>query len=205
MSNHLAIFEAIYESKVWGDNENKNYNGSSGAGSLMHYNQSTWIPFFRNLITMNTNIKKIVDLGCGDFQCGTAQFDGLPIEYLGYDAYKKVILHNQTHYPHYRFHHLDFLNCKEDIENGDLCILKDVLIHWSCQEIDIFLSYLISSKKFKWILLCNCDGQIIDNHDIPTGHYRPISAKMNPLKKFNPIILYTFLSNCKKEVSIITV
>jgi hypothetical protein len=204
-TNHEDIFSTVYENRIWGDNGNDAYKGSSGEGSLMFHNENTWIPFFRNLVTMNSNIRKIVDLGCGDFQCGNAQFDGLPVEYVGYDAYDKVVLHNQETFPGYRFHHLDFFHKREEIESADLCILKDVLIHWNCENIDSFLSYLIRSKKFKWILLCNCSQQIEDNHDIKTGDYRPITANMNPLKKFNPVIIYTFISNVPKEVCIITV
>ena len=62
-------FTNIYETNAWGNNQNVEYSGSSGDGSLIEYNKDTYVPFLKKFITDN-NIKTIVDLGCGDFQCG---------------------------------------------------------------------------------------------------------------------------------------
>ena len=40
------IFTNIYENKIWGDNNNNNYRGTSGGGSDVDYNKDTYIPFF---------------------------------------------------------------------------------------------------------------------------------------------------------------
>ena len=124
-------FTDIYENKIWGDNKNDQYNGSSGGGSDIEFNEYTYVPFLKKYI-INNNIKKIVDLGCGDFKCGNLIYDDLDILYTGYDTYKKIIDYNlkQHSLPKYSFIHLDFFNKKETIINGDLCILKDVIQHW---------------------------------------------------------------------------
>ena len=36
------IFTSIYEKKVWGNNNNKNYSGSSGIGSSIEYNKKIY-------------------------------------------------------------------------------------------------------------------------------------------------------------------
>jgi hypothetical protein len=36
-----------------------------------------------------------------------------------------------------------FLNKKEDIIGGDLCILKDILCHWKLNNIYTLLDYLV--------------------------------------------------------------
>jgi len=59
------FFTYTYENKIWGDNNNKEYNGSSGGGSDVDYNKNTYVPFLKNFISIN-KIKDIVDLGCGD-------------------------------------------------------------------------------------------------------------------------------------------
>jgi len=84
--------------------------------------------------------------------------------------------------------------------NGDLCILKDVIQHWSLDNIYNFLDYLVENKKFKYILICNCCYQIQDNINIQNGDFRPLSYKYFPLKKYKPIKLYNYNS---KEVSVI--
>jgi hypothetical protein len=197
------IFTNVYENKIWGNNYNNEYNGSSGIGSDLNYNKDNYIPFLKKFIVDN-KIKNIVDLGCGDFRCGKLIYEDLDILYNGYDAYKKIINYNLKHYdsPKYFFTHLDFCNYKERIMNGDLCILKDVIQHWSLDNIYTFLDYLVENKNFKYILICNCCNQTQDNTDIQNGDFRPLSCDYFPLKKYNPIKLYNYHS---KEVCIIKI
>ena len=197
------IFTNIYENNIWGNNNNDEYNGCSGGGSAIDYNKDNYIPFLKKFIADN-NIKKIVDLGCGDFLCGKIIYDDLDILYSGYDTYKKIIDYNSKKctQPKYSFIYLDFYNNKESIVNGDMCILKDVIQHWSLDHIYKFLDYLVESKKFKYILICNCCNQTQDNTDIQNGDCRPLSCEYLPLKKYNPKKLYNYQS---KEVSVIEI
>jgi len=195
------IFTYIYENKIWGNNYNNSYNGSSGEGSSINYNKDSYVLFLKKFIQEN-EIKTIVDLGCGDFICGPYIYSDLNITYKGYDIYKKVVDFNSSQYSKnkYEFIHLDFYNEKEKIEGGDICILKDVIQHWSLNEIYNFLDYLVESKKFKFILICNCAYQQMDNPDISIGQFRCLSCDYLPLKKYNPKKLYTYNT---KEVSVI--
>jgi hypothetical protein len=195
------IFTNIYEKKEWGDNAIVEYCGSSGEGSSISYNKNTYIPFLKKFIVDN-NIKNIVDFGCGDFVCGSLIYDDLDILYTGYDVYESVIEYNKKKYPStkYSFIHLDFCNEKENIINGDMCILKDVLQHWSLDNIYSFLDYLVESNKFKYILICNCCNQKEDNTSIKNGEFMYLNSKYLPLKKYNPLVVYEYNT---KEVSII--
>ena len=80
--------------------------------------------------------------------------------------------------------------------------MKDVIQHWSLDNIYSFLDYLVENKKFKYILICNCCNQMQDNTDITNGDFRHLSYKYFPLKKYNAIKLYNYHS---KEVSIIEI
>jgi hypothetical protein len=201
------IFTHNYENSIWGQTINTHYNGNSGEGSKIEYNKDSYIPFLKEFIT-NNNIKTIVDLGCGDFRCGKLLYDDLDILYTGYDTYKKVIDYHLTQYglpltesePKFSFIYSDFYNNKENIIDGDLCILKDVMQHWSLEYIYNFLDYLIESKKFKYILICNCCNNAQDNTDIINGHFRSLSCDYLPLKKYNPTKLYNYNT---KEVCVI--
>lgn len=86
------------------------------------------------------------------------------------------------------------------IEGGELCILKDILQHWSINCINNFLEYIVLCKKFKYILICNCCYQEEDNTEINDGGFRYLSCNYFPLKKFNPIKIFNYNS---KEISII--
>ncbi len=195
------IFTYIYENKIWGDNQNKEYNGSSGTGSDINFNKYVYIPFLKNFIN-EQKLKSIVDLGCGDFRCGKLIYDDLDIKYTGYEVYKKIVDYNIKNSTDnkYSFIHLDFCNLKEDIIDADLYILKDVMQHWSLRNIYNFLDYLIENKKFKYILICNCYNQNYNDEDINDGDWRPLSSDLLPLKKYNPIKLFTYHT---KEVSVI--
>jgi hypothetical protein len=195
------VFTNIYETEIWGSNNSAEYGGSSGDGSSVDCNKHSYVPLLRRIITDN-NIRNIVDLGCGDFRCGKLIYDDLDVSYTGYDAYKKIIEYNRKQCvpPKYSFVHLDFYNNKENIINGDMCILKDVIQHWSLDNIYSFLDYLVYNKKFKYILICNCCNQTQDNTDIANGDFRPLSCDYLPLKKYNPLKIYNYYS---KEVCII--
>ena len=195
------FFTNAYEQKIWGDNNNDEYSGSSGCGSFIEYNKDTYVPFLKKFIIDN-NIKNIIDLGCGDFKCGKLIYDDLDILYTGYDTYKKIIDYNLTQHslPKYSFIHLDFYNKKESIiTNGDLCILKDVIQHWEIDEIYTFLDYLVENKLFKYILICNCCFQTDDSPN-NNERFTPLSIDFFPLKKYNPVKLYNYHT---KEVSVI--
>jgi len=197
----MKVFTGIYEKCVWGTNNDVNYNGTSGQGSSINYNKNEYIPFLKQFIK-ESNISKIVDLGCGDFRCGQEIYDDLDVTYYGYDAYLKVIENNKILNPNkkYNFVNIDIYNKKENIESADLCILKDVLQHWTLHEIYSFLDYIGNNKKFKYVLICNCCDQQCNNTDIEIGDFRPLSCDYFPLKRYKPTKLFNYNT---KEVSLI--
>jgi hypothetical protein len=191
------VFTDIYERSFWGSNMNPTYRGSSGSGSDPDYNRP-YIEWLRDLIR-DRKIQTVVDLGCGDFRSGPAIYRGLNVSYTGLDVYRPLINSLQTEYSDYQFRHLDFFTDLQEIPPGDLCILKDVLQHWSNRDITVFLDRLIRSKKFRWILICNC-AQQKRVKTIKTGYHRQLSSAFRPLCLFNPTILFRYET---KEVSII--
>lgn len=190
----VNIFTNIYENKIWGDKKNPNYSGSSGPGSGLHYNEE-YILFLKEFIK-NNNINIVVDLGCGDFEIGVKLYKDLNVMYYGYDVYKKIIdYHNSITKKlsdYWSFNNLDIYNEKEKIRHGDLCIIKDVLQNWNYDCTYNFLNYLINSKKFKYILICNCSYQRNDNLNISTGVFRPINDKFYPLNKFGLTKVFSY-------------
>ena len=141
-----------------------------------------------------------MDLGCGDWQSSYLIYENTNIDYTGYDAYKKICDNNNNKYPQYNFIHLDFIKDKHVLKNGDLCIIKDVLQHLCNKDINDLLEYIITNNKYKYILIINCCKQSYNNQDITTGDWRQLTAKYNPLSKFNTKILGYYNA---KEISII--
>ena len=201
--DNIECFTKIYEEHSWGNNNNNLYNGSSGYGSCIDYNINEYIPFLKKFIVDN-NIDSVVDIGCGDFECGELIYGDIDnIHYTGYDAYKKVIDAHKIKYSHskYNFIHLDIVSQKEEIINADLCIIKDVLQHWQIKDIYNFMDYITNNNKFKYILIANCCNQEIDEDNCRTGDFRNLSCNFLPLKKYNPVKLFNYKT---KEVSLIS-
>lgn len=186
------IFTMVYERQMWGDNGDSRYKGSSGSGSSIENNKE-YIPFLKKFIKDN-EIETVVDLGCGDFRCGGLIYNDLNVKYTGYDAYKKVVDNNSQNFakPKFEFIHLDFCKKMKKLKKSDLCIIKDVIQHWSLDHIYTFMDYLVKSKKFKYVLLINCAYQTSDNTEIHTGDFRPLSYQFLPLKKYNPVKLLRY-------------
>lgn len=85
---------------------------------------------------------------------------------------------------------------------ADMMILKDVLQHWSNADIVSFLDK--NATRFKYTLITNTQSQSFDNEDIETGQTRGLSAKFEPLKKYNPEILAVIQTTIRSEVSLIS-
>ncbi len=200
-NNRIKIFTDIYETNIWGKNSSNNnsYKGTSGDGSSISYNTKTYIPLIKQFIKSN-NITTVVDLGCGDWQSSYLIYNDIDISYSGYDAYKQVCINNNKNYPQYNFTHLDFIKDKNLLQNADLCIIKDVLQHLCNNDVVDLLKYIITNKKYKYIIITNCFNQRFDNQDVVNGDFRKLTAKMEPLKQFNPKIICNYGT---KEVCLI--
>lgn len=195
LSSSTNIFNNIYEKKIWDS------NGLSGPGSTIEFNKD-YITFLKKFIS-ERKYTSIIDLGCGDFRTGKSIYDELNVKYFGYDCYEKIIdMHTSNadfDKTKYNFYCLDFIEEPNKIISGDLCIIKDVLQHHTLEMINEFLEYLIASKKYKCILICNCKDER-DNIQIKTGDFRGLSANSRPLSRFKPKICFEY---CTKEVSLI--
>lgn len=205
MADHTKLFTEVYETHIWGTNNDNEYQGSSGGGSAVEYNINNYIPFLRGFIDVH-NIKSVVDIGCGDWRCGEIIYKGLPVNYHGIDVYEALIKRNQKVWPEHKWSILDVVKNVEEIPSGDLLVLKDVIQHWCTAEIYKVIDYVYDNKKFKYILITNCDFQICDNEDFNSKlsflahRMHGISARFYPLKKYNAEILFKYGT---KEVSLI--
>lgn len=188
MSNHKEIFTSIYDNNIW---------GGSGGGSMPSVTVE-----YRLLIDKfidNYKIKTIIDFACGDWQFSNL-IDWSCVHYLGVDCVQSVIDENIKKY---ESKNVRFM-CAEDINIGaDLLILKDVLQHWTNEDVISFLDKAI--MLFKYILITNSSDQQKDWEDSSMPHIqtRYLSVKYLPLKKYNPKILLETNINEKKETSLI--
>lgn len=114
-------------------------------------------------------ICSVVDLGCGDFRASRA-LDLAGASYLGVDIVGGLIDDNTRHFgsARVRFARLDI--GRDSLPAADLCLIKQVLQHWSNADIlallprlDVYDHVLILDG---WVAARATPGR---NVDIPTG------------------------------------
>jgi len=138
-------FTEIYDKKRWGSKDGK---GSSGSGSNCSPDTKWYISLLMKHIE-ETGSKSICDVGCGDWEFSkTIDWSGL--HYTGIDCVKSVIDNN------IKFYQTDNIKFKHgeagDIPEGyDFVILKDVIQHWTDEQIEVILPQIISKNKFVFI------------------------------------------------------
>ena len=174
------------------------YRGSSGSGSSVEFNRD-YIPWLRGFFK-EYGVHSVVDIGCGDFRCGPAIYDGLDIEYTGLDVYEPMLETLRAQHPSRRFITQDcFTN--RNLPSADICIMKDILQHWTTAEIYNFIDFLVASKLYKIILIVNCSRQKKNNKDIRTGRHRQLSADYLPLRHYDAKKVFMYET---KEVSLVS-
>lgn len=202
---HKEIFSKIYEKKIWAPNKK---TPLSGAGSTINYNKE-YINFLQKFINnKKNNIKSILDLGCGDWSF-TKDIDFTDKQYLGIDCVPNVIKNNKSKYTKENIHFklADFSNTSilSHYLDNDLIIMKDVLQHWSDEDIMKTLDFLTQNKrKPRFILIIHgkkkkedrWKKRSVDNYH----HYSNLNFKMEPLKKYGIKHLFDYKF---KEVGII--
>lgn len=187
--SHKEIFTDIYDNNVW---------GGSGGGSMPSVNQE-YMALIQHFLKYN-KIKTIVDYGCGDMSFSRLM-DWRDVKYTGIDCVKSVIENNIKLYS---TENIGFV-CDERIKHGaDLLLLKDVLQHWTNEQVVKFLDE--NTSNFKFVIITNNSGQTEDWQDSKMPHVqtRPLSAKFFPLKKYHAEIMLETNINEPKETSLIT-
>lgn len=123
---------------------------NSGSGST---NEKIVTPYIKRvrewLHSVNSNSKVIVDLGCGDFRVGQ-QYADMALRYIGVDIVKDLVIYNRTIYGNERveFHHLNII--EEELPDGDICFIRQVLQHLSNNQITAILP---KPKKYQWVIV----------------------------------------------------
>lgn len=170
---HAEIFDDIYKNELWGQGQ------GSGGGSTpeitfdyRHYIQK---------LLLEADIKTVVDLGCGDWQFSYL-IDWDNVNYLGIDCVKSLIDQNNSKYgaQNIKFEYKDISSGVDGYE-GDLLIIKDVLIHWPNKDVKLFIDKLLQEKKFKYILITNANkkDQLL-NKDIKAGEFHNLDLNIAP-------------------------
>lgn len=167
--SHAEIFDDIYKLEKWGQGQ------GSGGGSTpaITFEYRRFLEKFLN----EKRIQSVLDFGCGDWQFSKL-IDWENIRYVGVDCVKTVIDLNNKEYrtDEITFEESDSVPFNEHF---DLLIMKDVLIHWTNEEIKKFFSEFQKSK-FKYALITNHTKDDKKNEDISVGEFHNLDINAEP-------------------------
>jgi SAM-dependent methyltransferase len=158
-------FSAIYRSHAWGSIEDRPF--CSGDGSIREEAVGPYCALIRDFITAN-NIRRVVDLGCGDFAVGS-RFIGPAVHYLGIDVVPDLIRYNQEHFgsPGVEFRCMNII--EDELPQGDLCLVRQVLQHLSNAQIQ---QTLRSLRLYRYVIATEhvyAGAGLRRNRDKPQG------------------------------------
>ena len=168
------VFTEIYDKQRWNEL----------SGPEVQKDEQGHHPFtdyLQNFIATH-NISSIFDMGCGYGEL--LKNLNLPdnTSYLGLDIVDSVIAYNKLHYERANVSYDTVDDVKDLLKyKGDLLILKDVIQHWSNDQIAYARDHIL--QNFKYAIIVNdiySPGLGPVNSAIKTGGSRPLNLEISP-------------------------
>lgn len=141
------VFTNIYKRNRWGKTRS---DFNSGTGTTKPEIVSPYISMVaEKAVAEGFGGSVFVDLGCGDFRAGRELLHSCS-RYIGVDIVESLIERNKEMYETDQVIFLCLDIIRDDLPDGDVCFLRQVLQHLSNQQIDAVLGKL---DKYKWVLI----------------------------------------------------
>jgi hypothetical protein len=140
------VFIQTYRNKLWGNIEGEQYFSGEGSSEKFTVPYTEWLARFID----EREIDTIIDLGCGDFRAGRQICSALSVNYVGVDIVPDLIAYNQSRFGNdrVRFTCADII--EEELPDGDLCLMRQVLQHLSNEQISRVLA---NCMKFPFLVV----------------------------------------------------
>ena len=158
------VFSRVYRENAWGGGAGE---FCSGDGSSERH-AAAYAEMVRGFVR-EKGIARVVDLGCGDHVVGSRiLMDGL--QYVGVDIVEELVRRNRERYGRsgVTFACLDMI--VDELPDGDLCLVRQVLQHLSNAQIGAVLRKV---GKYRYVLLTEHypapSVAVVPNRDKPHG------------------------------------
>jgi len=162
-AERYQVFKDVYDNNQWGRPEDgRKYYSDSPAKLTLPYRQ-----YVSGFIQSHPGIKRVVDLGCGDFEASSG-IDFGNAKYIGTDIYDEMINYNTEHFGNadVEFRVCDMVD--DELPAGDLCLVTLVLYLMSHEDVFLVLKKL---TRYRYVLIT--DGQ----PNIPPAERQNIDKK----------------------------
>jgi Methyltransferase domain len=139
------VFSEIYKKNIWGGKPGTFYSGTG----THNPNTTTYITNIANFINSH-QVKKLVEIGCGDFTITKEILQQVKVDYTGGDVVKELIAHHQEKYQNSNTRFC-VLNAIEDkLPEGDMVIIRQVLQHLNNEQIQ---KILLKLGQYKYAVI----------------------------------------------------
>jgi 2-polyprenyl-3-methyl-5-hydroxy-6-metoxy-1,4-benzoquinol methylase len=181
-------FTNIYKKNIWGE--------GSGTGSKMTRNNQKYINMLQDVLK-DKEIKTICDVGCGDWVF-TQHIEFGSRKYLGVDCVKSVIDSNKKKFKrkNVKFEH-KVIGTDYIPEGYDLVIIKDVIQHWTDEDIIKYFTQILDKNKYVFCtngfkFMRDPTKNELKKRDISNQYkYHPVDINKYPLSEFKERCLST--------------
>ena len=183
------IFCGIKDSNAWGGRESVSGPGSENIPTKV---LEAELP----KLFEEHKISRMLDIPCGDFNwmkkvALTYAIDN-DFSYIGADIVQALILENEKKYASERISFLTLNVISDELPCVDMVFVRDCFVHLSYKDIQKAIKNIKKSgSKF---LMATTFVNHHDNHNIPTGHWRPINLQDAPFGFPKPA--YVLMENC---------
>ena len=160
------VFTAIYENKLWGQDESSEFY--SGSGSHDDETVRSYVHAIQSFLAALPYTPDAVDLGCGDFFIGS-QIRGMCKQYIACDVVAPLIERNRIVHEtlNVDFRCLDM--CEDPLPAGDVVFVRQVFQHLSNQQV---LSVVQKLAQYKVAIITEglpARKDFVANEDKPIG------------------------------------
>lgn len=173
--SRIEYFTKAYDEKLWG--------GGSGVGSRQQYT-SHYRQILEGLL-QRLPITSVLDIGCGDGTLYSLVHWG-QVQYTGIDIVPEVVTRLSHQYGglNTHFFHGDVL-AMQVVPPADLLIAKDVLQHWTDEEI---LRFLPIMDRYRFALITN-DIYAKCGQYKWHARWRPVDLRRSPFNRVGEVLL----------------
>jgi len=170
------IFTDIYKHNTWNGKESISGEGSDLLETRVLLDK---LPDFLT----KYQIKTVIDLPCGDYNW-MQHLDYKFNRYTGIDIVEGIIDRNSNSYNNDNISFVKKDCLADEIGSADLLLCRDLLIHFSNNDIKRFFRN-ITRSEIKYILTTHFIDE--KNTDIATGQWRPVNLMGSPFHLPEPI------------------
>jgi len=138
------VFSSIYADNTWGGGRGEFCSGSGSTAEQAALYAEAMLAFMQR-----EGVSSVVDLGCGDFEVGS-RLVGQGASYAGVDVVPSLIARNTERFATDGVSFVCADITTDDLPEGELCLVRQVLQHLSNEEIGRILTRL---EKYHYVII----------------------------------------------------